>query len=399
MKIRRQQIVYFLFFVWSISSIIVPIIDSIVVARIWQLSIVSILGLTGGSLIFQTNIIESTIIKIVLGWGVYVLFQNFVVFGNAKFDHLDTFIDVSWWISIYILFYSVYVRDFDDKYFNLLIRIYPYFFLLVYGLITYRMIFNSGGIKSDIIETDDINSVYWMLVLVPFAYLLENRILRNAILFSSFILVLASSKRVAAIAMSLIIMISIFRDSFEKKSVLKRILFAVVLFSGFVLVFNWSLAFFDVSVLDRLGEVEIGDESRVFLYVDTWERFESKELIFQIFGSGHRSTAIDRGSDMLSKTAHNDFLEVLYDYGTVGLIIYLYFVWKILMRLANLYRVGGKFFHAYLAAFIIFLSMSMASHLIIYPTYFTFLVLLWALIEARYSNHRRWIYSPESRGR
>jgi hypothetical protein len=127
--------------------------------------------------------------------------------------------------------------------------------------------------------------------------------------------------------------------------------------------------------------MDFQEESRMYIYLDTWKNFNSKDIFQILLGSGHRSTAIDRG--ILSQTAHNDYLEVLYDYGIIGLLLYIYFTLLIVKRLIKLSKTGGRYFHAYFSAFLIFLVMSMVSHLIIYPTYFAFISVLWGITEAQ----------------
>ena len=249
------------------------------------------------------------------------------------------------------------------------------------------MVFYSGIIRYGIIETSDINSVYWVMLLVPFAFLLDNRVLKYVILFSSLILIIASSKRGATIAISLVFFVAILLDTFKRKNFLRNIIIGIVLIFSFIFIFEKTLDKFNINVLDRFENTEVAEDARMYLYKDTWEKFNSKDLILQVIGSGHRSTSIDRGE--LSKTAHNDFLEVLYNYGILGLILYLYFILQILKRLKYLYKVGGKYFHAYLTTFIVFFVMSMISHLIIYSTYFAYLVILWALVEAKVIERKK----------
>lgn len=387
MRIARAYFIYFIFFSWSTLSNLLPIVDSIIIARIWQLMVFILLGITGFTFLTHTHILSNRIIRVLIVWGGYVSFVNIIFAGKTQLGHINTFIEASWFPAIFITFYSIFAYDIHDKLLNKLIKFYPFFYFVIFILASYKMLFYFGTVSFGIIMTDDINSVFWILLLVPFAFLIENRVLKYIILFSAYILILASSKRGATVAISLVIVLAIIQDTFRWKKVIRSILLGIFLLFSLLLIFEETISKVDISVLDRFEKTNINEESRMYLYTDTWERFKAKEMVFKIIGSGHRSTAIDRG--MLSKTSHNDFLEVLYNYGFLGLIIYLYFTWLILKRLKQLYKVGGKYFQSSLAAFIIFIVMSMVSHLVIYPTYFAFLIIFWAIIEKKTLDLKR----------
>lgn len=81
-------------------------------------------------------------------------------------------------------------------------------------------------------------------------------------------------------------------------------------------------------------------------------------------------------------SAHNDFLEVLYDYGIIGFIMFIYLHVRVAKTTYKLHKHRSSYFIPYMVSFIIFVVMSIVSHLIIYPTYFCCLVAFWAYIES-----------------
>jgi hypothetical protein len=387
MKIAKAYFIYTILFVWNIFSILGTINSSIAIGRITQLMVFIMMGLAVLTILLRKDILSNVTIRFLIIWLFYVSINTLLFAGSTQLGIMNTLIDVCWWGIIYILFYSIFINDVHNKYYKRLIKIYPYFYFLIYALIVYKMVFYVGSIINGTIKADDINAVYWILLLVPFAFLLDNKIIKYVILFLSFILVIISSKRGGTIAISLVLLFSIFTDTFKWENFLRNLLIGTILSVSLFSILEKTISMVDVNVFKRFEETEINEESRMYLYIETLKNFKSKDLTFILIGSGHRSSAIDRGS--MTKTAHNDYLEVLYDYGILGIILYLYFNWKIIIRLKNLYKIGGKYFHAYFTAFIIFFIMSMVSQLIIYPTYFAYLSILWALTEAQINKTRK----------
>ena len=98
-----------------------------------------------------------------------------------------------------------------------------------------------------------------------------------------------------------------------------------------------------------------------------------------VIGHGHFGV---RQDSWLEISAHNDFLEVIYDYGLVIFIFYLCLWGYVIRRAYYLYKTKSEMFLPYAASFSIFLVMSMVSHLILYTTYFNYLVMFWGMTEA-----------------
>lgn len=381
MKISKAYIIFTFFILWSVFSILGLISNSVIVGRIVQLSVFALIGFALITVISRKDILVNRIVRFLIIWLLYASFVNLLYAFGTQLGLVKTMVAVFWWAIIFILFYSVFVFDVKNKYFNKLIKFYPYFFITVYALTVYQMVFNKGNIAFGIIDAEAINSVYWVLLLVPFSFLLKSKLLKYIILISTFVLILISSKRGASIAISLVFLMSVYYDSFQKKHFFRNLILGTLLIFSIISIQNWTLSKVDVNVMNRFEGMDFQEESRMYIYLDTWKNFNSKDIFQKLLGSGHRSTAIDRG--ILSQTAHNDYLEVLYDYGIIGLLLYLYFTLLIVKRLIKLSKTGGRYFHAYFSAFVLFLVMSMVSHLIIYPTYFAFIVVLWALTEAQ----------------
>ena len=88
--------------------------------------------------------------------------------------------------------------------------------------------------------------------------------------------------------------------------------------------------------------------------------------------------------NIIGGTAHNDFLEVFFDFGIIGFIVYLNIYINLFKKYYYMRKSNYKYSSQYLVSIISFLVMSMFSHVIMIPTYMMFICLYWGLIENDY---------------
>ena len=91
-----------------------------------------------------------------------------------------------------------------------------------------------------------------------------------------------------------------------------------------------------------------------------------------------------KGKDItMALSAHNDFLEVLYDFGAIGFIFYVLIHLSLIKWTLRLFRARSELAFPVLISYVCFIVMSMVSHLILYPTYFGLLTAFWAYAECK----------------
>ena len=140
----------------------------------------------------------------------------------------------------------------------------------------------------------------------------------------------------------------------------------------------------NVSMGGLLGERIMREETdtgrnRIAIWNLTYEMIQKSSREKIIIGHGHYGV---RHDSPLEISAHNDFLEIIYDYGLIIFILYL-FLWRLVIRRTYyLYKNRSSLFIPYSASLSIFIVGSMVSHLVLYTSYFNYLVVLWAMIEA-----------------
>ena len=122
----------------------------------------------------------------------------------------------------------------------------------------------------------------------------------------------------------------------NKKKVFRRIIFTFVLLCLILLAINqfWSLR-----IIDRLMKLkEDGGSGRISIWRDIIDHFEVSDSISRWFGHGYQSVYYQLVPYGKHRLAHNSYLEFLYDYGYIGLIIFLCFFIMVIKKTYQAFR-------------------------------------------------------------
>lgn len=315
-----------------------------------------------------------------------ILLRRYSIFGNCSFFY----------------FFGVLVSLFNYKIFPSFINAFAtqslwYAALIVFWIsITKENGFNFGFIKKFIsiafivfssiyflwitVRTDDtegfLNSLYFGLCLLPIVFITKNTWFRVLSIGISTVNVVVSGKRAALLVLVLGFVLPLLTEfsGKQKDRALKTVIVGTVVV---LLVYSYINARYDITIFDRINSIsEDGGSGRTEIYEEVWNSFKDSSFLQKLFGHGFNSVSL---TSLVGTSAHNDFLEVLYDYGIVGLVIYLSIIKKLISYSRLLYKKQSQFAPVFFCALIIFLILSMFSHLIIYPTYIVFLLLFFLL--------------------
>lgn len=142
-----------------------------------------------------------------------------------------------------------------------------------------------------------------------------------------------------------------------------------------------------LDVQSRFENIEEDDgNGRLIIYASVLDKYSSFSPLKKAIGAGYKSVQYDMsgGDTDIALSAHNDYIEVLYDYGYIGELIYMYLLLFLLFRSIKYIREKKFYGVPSMIAVLSFIVMCMVSNLIIYPTYFLFLVSFWAFCENQY---------------
>ena len=111
----------------------------------------------------------------------------------------------------------------------------------------------------------------------------------------------------------------------------------------------------------------------------------SSNIIQLLFGHGYNSVLAD---NPLGFSAHNDFLEILYDFGVFAFLLYCALYFRIYRFCRKLVERKSKYAGAMLFSVCLLIINSMVSHIYIYPFYASIFALVWGAIYALYKKEQ-----------
>lgn len=226
---------------------------------------------------------------------------------------------------------------------------------------------STGSFSTFIGATAD---VYYVLGLMP-VIMIQTRRFRFTPMLVCGITVLMSGKRTGIIAYAIVVIIyylyNIILNRFNSKMIYYFIGLVLVVF-GFVFLFCLINDSFNSSLLNRMVRMwNSGDSSgRDRLWDITATAMSRSSMKSWLLGHGNLSTVA-----LLNNHAHNDFLEILYDYGIFAFLAYLGFYVSCVIELLKMIRDKYEYTVYFIMSLVIALALAMFSFYVIDPTYIT----------------------------
>lgn len=225
-----------------------------------------------------------------------------------------------------------------------------------------------------------ISTAYYTLFFLPFALLSEKKVIKwggTVLVLYTLLLCMKRTGFIAFVAGIVVYILVEYRSA--PKGSKKR---AFVLLGGLLAL--TAMYFFIMentrgtfSVIDRLLSTgQTSNEGREDVWPVVISMIRHSDIIALIFGHGF-DTVIENSP--LALSAHCDFLEVIYDYGVSGLLLYLTFYKRLWNGFIKMYRQGSELAAPMSFTFVTAFVVSLFSHLIIFPTYFLGFCLFWGL--------------------
>ena len=305
----------------------------------------------------------------------FLIIPTTVLFYGLKTDFTWTVLQVGdalAWIGVFSIAYRVGLQ-------------YPGMIkkaasVLACSIIIYAALFTQVKLFSAGRGIPLISTAYYTLFFLPFALLSEKKVIKwgGTVLVLYTLLLCMKRTGFIAFVVGIVIYILVEYRSAPKGSK-KR---AFVLLGGLLAL--TAMYFFIMentrgtfSVIDRLLSTgQTSNEGREDVWPVVISMIRYSDIIAVIFGHGF-DTVIENSP--LALSAHCDFLEVIYDYGVSGLLLYLTFYKRLWNGFIKMYRQGSKLAAPMSFTFVTAFVVSLFSHLIIFPTYFLGFCLFWGL--------------------
>ena len=271
------------------------------------------------------------------------------------------------------------------------------YFVMMMLLTVYLWSITNTKIKTE-------NTVYYVLMFLPMISFMKRGINRK-ILYSVLVLaVILSNKRTALLAVVAYFLAAEFtinKKISKRKKICKAIAYiAIIIIVSFV--YPVILKKFGITVFDEISNISSdGGSNRLYIYAQLWKAQVNGGIKHWLIGEGYNSVLLSKictdGAGGLWVSGHNDFLEVLYDYGLIGVVLYISFFVGLIKKGVNMVKDDYTYAYSFIASIAFVLVMSMTSHLIIYLNYYAVVMVFWAKSLADYKRFCNYKYNEVTR--
>ncbi len=236
-----------------------------------------------------------------------------------------------------------------------------------------------------------LNTAYFVLLLYPLTMLNEKKWIKVFSTLLMLVVVFLSMKRGGIIAAILGFVGYYFLNLIiQRKRIFKNVIQLLIICFAISYIIVQVDEYANGRILERFEKTSNsgGEEARNDVYENVITHFSQSSLGEQLLGHGPDTSRLISRENL---TAHNDFLEYLYNFGIIGLMLLLHihlcfcsFAYKA-VRFKKVWAFSAVY--SYICIFI----LSMVSHILIY-NYFLAVVLLWATLTSN-------LYRNENVGR
>ncbi len=194
-----------------------------------------------------------------------------------------------------------------------------------------------------------VNSVYYVSFLLIFITLKKFNSFSLFIILTSLLIILFSDKANPLLGFILFFGFIIF---FRIKIAFFMKIFIFLLIFSFLIMFQFI--FINSEVVILILNFFTRDDARLFLIVNFFIELTNFSVFSILLGNGYNSSILFLGS-----TLHNDFLELFFNFGITGFLLYSFLFSKLLISKSLLNKV----------IYSVFFIMSFFTHFIFIPTY------------------------------
>lgn len=262
--------------------------------------------------------------------------------------------------SVLLIFYCVALKkDIND--FSLIIKIFFYIFvfLFYFSMSSYRVVDTND-------EYISFSDIYFPITILPLVLYYTRPSLSFIPFLSVLVGIIVSGKRGGLVIVAVVAFAYFFFGKKRKieQSVFLLILFAIIIYVSFFLI-NYLDSAFGMHTIDRmLNSAEDGGSGRI----NRWSQVSvalGSSSIFELF-LGHGFNTM---YDLVGGRAHNDFLEVFYNYGFIALFLYVLFFVSLVFTNIKQYRRRYPRAVYMTCSILVSLILALVSFFIVDPTY------------------------------
>jgi len=350
--------------------------------------------LSRGSLILMACIVYLGAIKLLFAKldsisGLLVLFGLFSVvstlinYETQKINIIYAITVQLLWVAVFLVTYTKTRKQLKETTVRIILCTFPMvFFMYIFIFLKYMEVLNRGNV----------NLVYYILYFFPFVLCVKKNSIKMSFLLMTSFSLLISMRRTALLAFAVALFVSYIIDMHiiekeRKKKLINTLVIFLIIMTG-VFMYNYIVDAFNLNIILRLQKLSTdGWSGRDIIYRSVWHYQLNSTAGEWLIGRGYNgvsnTSAAGLGNLVFSfSAAHNDFLEILYDYGIIGLSIFLLFCVKLIKHSIKLIRLKSDMAGPFAASLVIFFISSMFGSTMLYPRFYLYLVLFWAMCFA-----------------
>ena len=177
----------------------------------------------------------------------------------------------------------------------------------------------------------DPDSLFYITLLFPLVFCLNKDLYKIIAFILVGIICAISAKRSILIAYSFCLFIFILQYSILNRKNKKSAITNAIMLIGILLGVYWLIQS-NSDVIDHItlrfqSISEDNGSGRQDIYDQLWKAYDNNPIMQKMFGNGYRSAVAVLGG----VPAHNDMLEILYDFGILTLLCYIYILVRYLL--------------------------------------------------------------------
>jgi O-antigen ligase len=234
------------------------------------------------------------------------------------------------------------------------------------------------------IDEAHLGTSYYTVFILPTILFSPKKWVKYIAIAITGVVIISSFKRGGLIALVLGVIAYLFvKEVLFEHKVTKLILFVIIVITLFIVLIYIDNAMGNIISQRILNIQEDGGSGRDQVWATTWTMIRRSSPEHLIFGHGYNAVLND---SPLGLSAHNDFLEVLYNYGIVCFVPYIFLYLRLIQQIFAAIKLEDH--RSFIMAFtcVVFILISMISHVIVYP-WAALIALSWGFMSAPHSNN------------
>ena len=355
-------------FIFAITKIIRGASTNENAGGIWNLIQLFFVAIGIWIAIRNNKILAESNVWIFFLFSLYVFFHSFIGYAFSVVSESMSMSLIFQWIMLLcpimtlLIFYNIGLNYSFLKLSKLyVVGVFFVFVLLLIILMRFRYSFS--------IEYFTVADSYYLLSFSPLLLVFFKKKFKWIVFILLTIIFLLSGKRAGVLVICSMLLVQYFKPSFFA---IVRLLILIV---GFYLISNWIVDVLGLNIFDRMENImEDGGSGRDVRYAFIIDEMLHNSSIGNIIfghGSGEAARSIRTfvTHSLSGGQVHNDFLEIVYDYGVIALFLYLYFFVKLVKTSIKMYKRKFPYYKEFLMLIILVLFLAMFSFYFIMPLF------------------------------